>query len=70
VLDGLTEDQKNLFYNGEHERLRRLVIELGGVEKTKEKAEGELKKVLAFIKSFDESENLKDLILRLVYREY
>ena len=40
------------------------------VEKTKRRAEEELKVVLEFIKPFDESEVLKDLIFKLVYREY
>jgi len=70
VLDGLTEDKKNLFYNGGYESLRKLVLELRGVEKTKRRAEEELKVVLEFIKPFDESEVLKDLIFKLVYREY
>ena len=47
-----------------------MVLELGGVEKTKRRAEEELKVVLEFIKPFDESEVLKDLIFKLVYREY
>ena len=70
MLDGLTEDKINLFYNGGYESLRKLVLELGGVEKTKRRADEELKGVLEFIKPFDESEVLKDLIFKLVYREY
>ncbi len=70
VLDSLTEEQKKLFYNGDSESLRKLVLELGGVERTKIRAEEELRKVLDFIKPFDESETLKDLFLKLVYREY
>lgn len=69
VLHELKEKEKLLFYDGRHEELRRLVLELGGVEKTRERARAEIEKALNFINSFDTSGSIENLILKLIYRE-
>ncbi|MFN3870031.1 MAG: polyprenyl synthetase family protein [Aquificaceae bacterium] len=70
VLPKLTEDQKALFFKGEHQGLRKIVLEKGGVEKTKIRAMEELNKVLEFIEPFDQEGSLKDLFIGLVQREF
>ncbi|WPM32376.1 polyprenyl synthetase family protein [Hydrogenobacter sp. T-2] len=69
VLDKLTEEEKQLFYKGEHENLRSLVLKYGGVEKTQEKARGELERVLRFLKGWDRTGAIENLMTRLIYRE-
>ncbi|MFN7065981.1 MAG: polyprenyl synthetase family protein [Aquificaceae bacterium] len=70
VFDKLTGDQKELFFHKDHEMLRKIVLEAGGVEKTKRKAQEELNGVMKFIEPFDICGDLKDLLLKLVQREF
>ncbi|MFN3598968.1 MAG: polyprenyl synthetase family protein [Aquificaceae bacterium] len=70
VFDRLTEDQKELFFHKDHERLRKIVLESGGVEKTEKRAMEELNKVLEFVKPFDQEGRLRDLFTKLVQREF
>ncbi|MEN3028093.1 MAG: polyprenyl synthetase family protein [Aquificaceae bacterium] len=69
VLNRMEEKEKELFYSGERENLRRLVVELGGVERTRKKAEKELKGVMDFLETFEKAGNLRDTLLKLVYRD-
>lgn len=69
VIRELKEEGKRLFYNKRTEELRREVIRLGGVEKTRARAEKELRKVLHFVRGWDTTGSVENLILKLVYRE-
>ncbi len=69
VLDRLNEEEKQLFYKGENEKLRGIVLKHGGVEKTKERARAELERVLEFVKGWDSSVSIENLMKRLIYRE-
>ncbi len=69
VLDKLNEEEKQLFYKREHKKLRDIVLKLGGVKKTKERAEVELEKVLKFVKGWNSLGSIENLIRKLVYRE-
>ncbi len=69
VLDKLSEEERLLFYKGEHEKLRNLVLEHGGVEKTKERAKAEAERVLNFIRNFDTHHNIENIIMKLIHRE-
>lgn len=69
VMDRLSEEDLNLFHRGFSEELRRLVIELGGVEKTKERARQELKEVIDFFDKLDCDRALRELLLSVVERD-
>ncbi|MFN3264934.1 MAG: polyprenyl synthetase family protein, partial [Aquificaceae bacterium] len=69
VLPELKEEERVLFYDGGHEKLRTLVLRHGGVEKTRERAATEIEKVLHFIRGFDASGGIENLILKLIHRE-
>ncbi len=70
VKDLLGQEEKELFYTEKRKLLMERVLELGGVEKTLNRAKEELGEVLEFIKSYDTSGFLEDFFKRLVYREY
>lgn len=69
-LERFTQDQRDLFYKGEHDKLRNLVIEMGGVEETKRRAQEELKKVLDFIETYDDEGKIREFLIKLVDREF
>lgn len=69
VYHELDDCQRKLFYEGKHEDLRSIVLELGGVRKTMQRAEEELEKVLNFIKTFDQEGYVKENLLKLIHRE-
>ncbi|MCS7195818.1 MAG: polyprenyl synthetase family protein [Aquificaceae bacterium] len=69
VYKWLAEEEKKLFYRGEKESLRRIVLELGGVERTRKRAEKELRNVMDFLRTLEKAENLRETILKLVYRD-
>ncbi|SHK55203.1 polyprenyl synthetase family protein [Thermocrinis minervae] len=58
------------FMSKDVEWLRKKVIELGGVEKTKERARQEIEKALNFFRNFENSEEVVKLIITVVERDF
>ncbi|WP_448588020.1 polyprenyl synthetase family protein [Thermocrinis sp.] len=57
------------FGKGDTEELRRKVVSLGGVENTRERAKLEIKEVINYLKSFENSETLIEILESVVKRD-
>ncbi|RMH06119.1 MAG: polyprenyl synthetase family protein [Aquificota bacterium] len=68
LLDKLSQKELKLFYE-KPEELRKTVVELGGVERTKQRARQELQEVINFFEGLEGSDALRELFFSVVERE-